>query len=150
VSPEIAEKIDWIRNKLENSIKSFEKKKNYNRKMSVNQHILVAILAGVIASLSAFNVDSMSETIRTIISALGVLIAYVNLAFRKLFSNNRLWVKYTNATNQLKAISDDFEFNLAGIEETITIQELSGYQIKIQKALNDINTQWELIRSNSE
>lgn len=148
---QIIAKKEFIDQKLKSLLSGFESRRQYNRKKTFVNHILIVVLGGLVTfsnGLQGFVFDSfdIQEPIRIISMVLGVLVTAIG-AYNSFFNNKAFWAVYTMSTNELKKIQDDYEFYLAGKEiKEIELSVLEDFKKQIQEVLDKINEEWYSIR----
>ena len=150
---EVKAKEKYLSESLDKHISSFNKKSNYNRRLSIWQHSTIVLIGATITILSGLNIELEDNTVadidlitKNIILFLGAITTIIG-AFKTFFNNDNIWLKYTITCNNLKKIKSEFEYYLEGKKDSeIEITRLDEFKTKIQKILDETNRDWESLR----
>ncbi|MFD2568288.1 SLATT domain-containing protein [Pseudotenacibaculum haliotis] len=148
-------KIDFLKKEIENVLKGYNDKLDYNLKRSSRNHHLTTLLGAVITVLSGLNINylfidlgfAFKDVERVTILIFGAIITVLS-ASKNFYHNKDLWVIFRMGSNQLKEVRSELNYYLAGrpISE-VDLLVLDSYKKKVQSIINDVNKQWESLRS---
>jgi len=146
MNSEVAQKITWINERLEEEILFFSNKRRENRILAVRYHIFVSILGVVVTIILGLKIDGFNEYSRVISLIISGIITILN-TISIFFNYKGIWIRYTQAQNELYKIKDDFNFYLQGKDEgDVDLVVVGEFKLKFDSALDMINEEWMKIR----
>lgn len=140
---EINRKINFIQEKIDKRISSFRKRRDENRKSTIQAKLLslaVASLTTILLGLTGINPSSkiIIQNIAFIFSAVTTLLT----AWDTFFNYRGLWIRYTVTLNELYELRDNIEYLRTSEKENIKIEDLDKLYQQYQKILDETNTTW--------
>lgn len=137
--------IQFLKHALQREIKSFQKKRLRNQKLAARLKIAaVALGASTTALLGLKEIQFLHGCPANIISIVAILFsagATAVGAMEQFFDHRWLWVTYTATLTALYAISDDFEYWIAGPNNN-SKSELDKFYSRFQSTLRDVDAAW--------
>lgn len=142
------EKIEYLKNCIQERLKSVDSKRLHYRKKSLALFIGATILSALITVLLGLKIDYLNEYVRIITLILTSVLTVLN-AYNGFFNNKELWIANNVARNRLY----ELQFKLDYAEKdmsTFTAQDLESMCNAYQTILNDLNGNWEKNRLNKK
>ncbi len=134
---------------LKDRIIGFEKRVKFNRKKSIFQHVITAILGAIVTILAGLNIKSVEEITRISILILSSIVTVVGI-YQAFFNNKELWVSNTQTLNRLRKLESEFEYYITKKNDTnLDFNDLESFRLRMQEVLDEANNNWESLRLKS-
>lgn len=153
---EKTKKIEYLKGEIKSHLNTYEDKLKYNLNKSTRNHHLTTLLGAIITILSGLNIKYLfkdlgvefSDISRVVILIIGAVITVLS-ASKGFYNNKELWVIFRMGSNQLKEVRSDLNYYLEGKPiQNVSLSVLDSYKRKVQSIVNNVNKQWESLRSN--
>lgn len=136
---------DYLSQEIEKHIDLFDGKRQKNKFLALGIKLLGAMLAGTVTVLLGISVPQKSMTynnIALIFSALMTVLA----AWDVFFNHKALWIRFTLATNALRALKQDLEYTNAKSGGRIDVQDTDRINSQLKAILKQTHESWEELR----
>lgn len=140
-------KINFLKNKTDKRINSFQERRNENRTNAIRIKLLsfsIASLTTILLGLNGLNTSSkvVFQNVAFTFSAITTLLT----AWDTFFNYRGFWIRYTGTLNELYELKDNLEYLRTKEIENIKTEELDQLYQQYQRILDETNTTWVELR----
>ncbi len=142
-----SEKINYIKNELDKSIREFNDKRKYYRRIAFWLKIASIFLASVITILLGLKVDDAWEEIfKNVALVFGAGVTIINSA-DAFFDYRSLWIGRTNTMLKMLELKRDFSYYVSGVEHSdVETEKLDGFLSRFNQILKEDAQNWIKLR----
>ncbi|TAA73935.1 MAG: Protein of unknown function (DUF4231) [Candidatus Electronema aureum] len=137
----IEDKISFLKQEVDLKIKSFEEKRTFNRKMSSYLNMTLIIISALITIFLGIEQDTYKIFFKNLALVLSASLTVLS-TLDSFFNYKKLWVKYTDTTNDLKALKTDILYSCIKSDENISEQVIDKFYDRYISILKDTNQHW--------
>lgn len=140
-------KINFLKNKTDKRINSFQERRNKNRTNAIRIRLIsfsIASLTTILLGLNGLNTPSkvVLQNVAFTFSAITTLLT----VWDTFFNYRGFWIRYTGTLNELYELKDNLEYLRTKEIENIKTEELDQLYQQYQKILNENNITWVQLR----
>lgn len=136
---------DYLSQEIERHIDLFDGKRQKNKFLALGIKLLGATLAGTVTVLLGISVPQKSMTYNNLALILSALIT-VLATWDGFFNHKALWIRFTLATNALRALKQDLEYINAKNGGRIDVLETDRISSQLRAILKQTHESWEELR----
>jgi hypothetical protein len=142
------EALAYLESEIDDRITRFSGSSTFYNRGSLVQTILTAVLGAVTTFLIGVNQIYKFSWI-AVLALLAAGATTISAAWLGWFGFRKLWVGYQVALNRLRALRSAIRYAKAASDGDLPQADIDEYYHRYQAILDDLNQQWEAVRSSS-
>lgn len=140
------EALAYLEGEIDDRITRFSGSSRFYNRGSLVQTVLTAVLGAVTTFLIGVNQIDKASWI-TVLALLAAGLTTISAAWLGWFGFRKLWVGYQVALNRLRELRADIRYAKVANDGNLSQADIDLYFSRYQAILNDLNQQWEAVRS---
>ncbi|MCP4111148.1 MAG: DUF4231 domain-containing protein [Desulfobacteraceae bacterium] len=140
--PELQQKAEWLRNKIEKSIEKTRKNRSSNKKKASYVKIITIIFSGFITILLGLQIQGFEDLFKGVALILGAFVSMLN-AFEPFFNFRALWVESEATLGAFHLLQEEVEFYMTGTDpEEWSEEKINNFNSEYQQIWQKYSHTW--------